>query len=63
MSRICTLAIDLKTLPDKAFIKSAGVGRDYYIVKIEIAMIFGSMLEFKLIWDGKVVSNVAASYV
>ena len=64
ISQICTLTMDLKMLPPQAFKPNRGVeGNIFYSVDIELAMNFGSMLEFEMLWEREVVGSVAANYV
>ena len=56
--------MDLKMLPSQAFKLNYGVeGNIFYSVDIELAMKFGSMLEFEMLWEREVVGSVVANYV
>jgi hypothetical protein len=56
--------MDLKRLPPRAFKRKSGAGgKFYYSVDFELAMRFGSMLEFEMIWEGEVVGSVATNYI
>lgn len=54
--------MDLKSLPSDAFTRKSGTLGFYYVVSIELAMKFGNMLEFEMMWDGRVVGTVTANY-
>lgn len=59
---LCSLSVDLKQLPERAFQKKVGWEGVYYRVGYEIAMTFGTELEFKLLWEGDVKGIVKAKY-
>jgi hypothetical protein len=64
LSKICTLSVNLKQLPSHAFVQETGRdGIIYYRVSYEVAMRFGTVLEFELIWNGKVAGTAVANYV
>jgi len=63
ISKICSLTVDLKTLPVRAFAPKYGLeGNLYYLVDFKLAMRFGSMLEFEMLWEGEVRGSVATNY-
>ena len=56
--------MDLKTLPDRAFTPKHGVeGNLYYLIEFELAMTFGSMLQFEMLLEDEVTGSVATNYV
>jgi len=56
--------VDLKSLPTRAFILKHGLeGNLYYLVKFDLAMTFGSMLEFEMLWEDEVRGSVSTNYV
>ena len=63
VSKICTLSTDVKKLPNHAWARKYGGLGAYYSADIELAMRFGSMLEFELMWNGEVKGTVSANYV
>jgi hypothetical protein len=60
--QLCSLSVDLKELPERAFQKKVGWKGVYYKVNYEIAMTFGTELEFKFLWEGDVKGVVKANY-
>jgi hypothetical protein len=55
--------VDLKQLPPHAFTRKIGPLETYWEVEYELGMRFGTVLEFELIFDGKVVGQAVANYV
>jgi hypothetical protein len=52
--------VDITSL--KPFEKVVGLNGSYYEKKYELSMSFGPELEFKLIYEGKVLGSVSAKY-
>jgi hypothetical protein len=55
--------VDLEQLPPHAFKRMKGPVETYWKVEYELGMRFGTVLEFELIFDGKVVGQAVASYI
>ena len=56
--------MDLKGLPPRAFTRKIGQeGNIYHSVEFELAMTFGPMLEFEMLWEGEVRGSVMTNYV
>jgi hypothetical protein len=60
--KVCTIEVDLKKIPRRAFESKTGPNGHYYHVEYQLAVTFGPMLEFKLMWGGKVVGEVSSTY-
>jgi hypothetical protein len=61
--QLCKLEVDAKTLPPEAIEeRQSPLGFTYYEIKHQIAIEFGTALEFKVMFDGKVLGTVAAQY-
>ena len=62
ISHICTLVFDAKKLPKCAFTRKVGSLGPYYTFDVKLAMKFGSVLEFEVMWNDNVVGSVASNY-
>jgi hypothetical protein len=60
--KVCTIEVDLHQLPRAAFSLREGPRRSYYHVEYQLGVTFGSLLEFKLMWDGKVYGEASSRY-
>jgi len=60
--KICTISVDLKKIPRRAFELRSGPQGAYYHVEYQLEVKFGPVLEFKFKWDGKVIGKAKAKY-
>jgi hypothetical protein len=59
---ICTISVDLRKLPKEAFQRQDCETR-FWEVKFDIAVVFGQMMEFKLLYKGKVMQRAVGQYL
>lgn len=64
MECYCELTCDLGELPLGAITKSAGPEGEIYTVTYDLGLVFGSAeIEFKLVYQGRVVGSIYSKYI
>jgi len=61
--RLCNVTVDLKKIPPEAFERELGPEGPYYEVSYDVAIVFGSLLEFRLVHEGVLLGQGKADYL
>ena len=59
---LCEVEMDLRELPEEAFERVTGSDGVYYSITYELAIKFGPMLEFQMLYKGKEYGKAIAKY-
>lgn len=59
---VCSIKVDLRDLPKEAFRKQITEGGTFYEVEFDLAIVFGPVLEFKMLYQGAVKGRAIAKY-
>ena len=64
VKELCTIAVDIKKLPRDAFLVTRNKqGEPHHHVQFQMGVVFGVVLEFQLLWEGRVVGEIHADYL
>jgi hypothetical protein len=58
----CEVQVNLRDLPEEAFERVTGSDGVFYSITYDLAMKFGSMLEFQMLFNGIEYGKVTAKY-
>jgi hypothetical protein len=62
VATICSIDVDLRKLPVAAFKKSTATGVTLYIAEFELAIAFGPVMEFRLLYQKTLMGSAVAHY-
>jgi hypothetical protein len=62
VATICSIDVDLRKLPVTAFKKSTATGVTLYIADFELAIAFGPVMEFRLLYQKTLMGSAVAHY-
>jgi hypothetical protein len=62
VATICSIDVDLRNLPATAFKKSTATGVTLYIADFELAIAFGPVMEFRLLYQKTLMGSAVAHY-
>jgi hypothetical protein len=62
VTQLCTVQVDLKELPPRAFQVQAGQNGKYYQGMYQLGLVFGPELVFKFMFNGQVYGTAMARY-
>jgi hypothetical protein len=63
LKKHCRLTVNLRELPQRAFVFKEGPYGQYYQVRYDIGLVFGAAgIEFRFLYNGSIIGSVHCEY-